>query len=173
MFPRPRANGMSTWSWDRECSGPDGMPITSTRPVNSSSPHPATISRNAHAPICSPTRSSPKPPRIMPIPAPADRFAARDRFRAAGLTRLRRTAGPAASQFAGALRTQRKQRRRAMARAMPGARRRDRSRRTHAHYRMEADEALPAFAASTPKRAAPSGSAGDAGARGTPEERSP
>ena len=46
--------------------------------------------------------------------------------------------------------------------------RRDRNRRTHAHDRMEAHEALPALAPSTPKRAAPSRSAGDAGARGPP-----
>ena len=34
----------------RECSAPDGMPITSTRPGNSWSPLPGTIGRSGHAP---------------------------------------------------------------------------------------------------------------------------
>ena len=73
------SQGMSTWSSGRECSGPDGMPITSTLPGNSWSPHPGTTGRSGHAPTCSPTRSSPKPPRIMPATGPAGRrITARD-----------------------------------------------------------------------------------------------
>ena len=64
------SHGTWTWSSGRECSGPDGMPITSTLPGNSWSPHPATTRPSGHAPTCSPTRSSPELPRIMPIAAP-------------------------------------------------------------------------------------------------------
>ena len=122
------------------------MPTPSTRPVNSWSPRPATTGPSGPAPTWSPTRPSRIPPRIMPMSVrcsmrnPAVRSIPR-----AGLAQNHRKA----HQSKAIRRTQKRHRKhgqRALASALRGPGRRIGGQRTHAHYRMETHQALPALA---------------------------